>query len=195
MHVRRLCDIAPPALMGMIVHAPILAEISQSHISLVGKRTIDQWDEVRMLLAVVEGGTVRAAAEALELNHATIIRGVARLEKRLNTTLFERLATGYRLTTAGGDIVALASQMATASARIEARILGRGPEPWQSRSGCRIAGGGRGRIAARKPLRRSALRLSYGALYVPGSGRWRDDSLAFRGQRGRADGLAPRGGP
>lgn len=35
-----------------------------------------------MLLAVVEGGTVRAAAEALKLNHATIIRGVARREKR-----------------------------------------------------------------------------------------------------------------
>ncbi|PRD43734.1 LysR family transcriptional regulator [Phyllobacterium phragmitis] len=86
---------------------------------------MDHWDEVRMFLAVAEGGTVRAAAEALKVNHATIIRGVGRLEEKLNTKLFEKLATGYRLTDAGSDIVELAGQMATASSQIEARIFGR----------------------------------------------------------------------
>nr|WP_245206696.1 MULTISPECIES: LysR family transcriptional regulator [unclassified Rhizobium] len=78
-----------------------------------------------MFLAVAEGGTVRAAAEALEVNHATIIRGIGRLEEKLNTKLFEKLPTGYRLTDAGSDIVELAGQMATASSQIEARIFGR----------------------------------------------------------------------
>lgn len=86
---------------------------------------MDHWDEVRMFLAVAKGGTVRAAAEALEVNHATIIRGVGRLEEKLNTKLFEKLATGYRLTDAGSDIVELAGQMSTASSQIEARIFGR----------------------------------------------------------------------
>lgn len=86
---------------------------------------MDHWDEVRMFLAVAEGGTVRAAAEALDVNHATIIRGVGRLEETLNTKLFDKLATGYRLTEAGSDIVELAAQMAAASSQIEARIFGR----------------------------------------------------------------------
>lgn len=86
---------------------------------------MDHWDEIRMFLAVAEGGTVRAAAEALEVNHATIIRGIGRLEEKLNTKLFEKLATGYRLTDAGSDIVELAGQMAKASLQIEARIFGR----------------------------------------------------------------------
>lgn len=86
---------------------------------------MDHWDEVRMFLAVAHGGTVRAAAESLNVNHATIIRGVNRLEEKLATKLFEKLATGYRLTDAGSDIVELAAQMATASSQIEARIFGR----------------------------------------------------------------------
>lgn len=86
---------------------------------------MDHWDEVRMFLAVAEGGTVSAAAEALEVNHATIIRGIGRLEGKLNTKLFDKLASGYRLTVAGSDIVELAAQMAAASSQIEARIFGR----------------------------------------------------------------------
>ncbi len=78
-----------------------------------------------MFLAVAQGGTVRAAADALDVNHATIIRGISRLEETLETKLFDRLASGYRLTDAGSDIVELAGQMATASSQIEARIFGR----------------------------------------------------------------------
>ncbi|HEY0124071.1 MAG TPA: LysR family transcriptional regulator [Rhizobium sp.] len=86
---------------------------------------MDHWDEVRMFLAVAEGGTVRAAADALAVNHATIIRGVGRLEEKLNTKLFDKLPSGYRLTDAGADIVELAGQMSTASSQIEAKIFGR----------------------------------------------------------------------
>jgi DNA-binding transcriptional LysR family regulator len=50
---------------------------------------MDHWDELRMFLAVAEDGTVRAAADALGVNHATIIRGIGRLENKLNSKLFE----------------------------------------------------------------------------------------------------------
>lgn len=86
---------------------------------------MDHWDELRMFLAVAEGGTVRAAADALDVNHATVIRGISRLETKLNAKLFEKHASGYRLTEAGTDIVDLAAEMATASAQIEARVFGR----------------------------------------------------------------------
>lgn len=78
-----------------------------------------------MFLAVANGGTVRAAADALDLNHATVLRGVARLEQRLKTKLFEKLPSGYRLTSAGADIVDLAAQMSEASTKIEGRIFAR----------------------------------------------------------------------
>ncbi|SER61709.1 DNA-binding transcriptional regulator, LysR family [Faunimonas pinastri] len=78
-----------------------------------------------MFLAVAEGGTVRAAAEALEVNHATIIRGIGRLEERLETKLFDKPSSGYRLTDAGTDIVDLARQMSMASSQLEAKIFGR----------------------------------------------------------------------
>lgn len=86
---------------------------------------MDHWDELRMFLAVAGGGTVRAAADSLNMNHATILRGIGRLENRLNTKLFDKLPSGYRLTDAGADIVTLARQMSDASAQIEARIFGR----------------------------------------------------------------------
>lgn len=86
---------------------------------------MDHWDEIRMFLAVAKGGTVRAAANALDVNHATIIGAIGRLEQKLGAKLFDKLATGYRLTDAGSDIVELAAQMAATSAQIEARIFGR----------------------------------------------------------------------
>ncbi len=86
---------------------------------------MDHWDELRMFLAVADGGTVRAAAEALEVNHATIIRGIGRLEERLETRLFDKPPTGYRLTGAGADVVDLVRQMSMASSQLEARIFGR----------------------------------------------------------------------
>ncbi|MCD2518374.1 LysR family transcriptional regulator [Massilia sp. G4R7] len=78
-----------------------------------------------MFLAVAQGGTVRAAATALDVNHATILRAIGRLERKLAARLFDKLATGYRLTEAGSDIVELAAQMAATSSRIEARVFGR----------------------------------------------------------------------
>jgi DNA-binding transcriptional LysR family regulator len=86
---------------------------------------MDHWDELRMFLAVADGGTVRAAAEALEVNHATIIRGIGRLEQRLETKLFDKPSSGYRLTGAGADVVDLVRQMSMASSQLEAKIFGR----------------------------------------------------------------------
>ncbi|AKM10733.1 LysR family transcriptional regulator [Croceicoccus naphthovorans] len=85
---------------------------------------MDHWAEIRMFLAVAEGGTVRAAANALSVNHATVIRGVARLEERLGSTLFDKMPSGYRLTEAGAEIVEQARMMESAASRIEAKAFG-----------------------------------------------------------------------
>jgi DNA-binding transcriptional LysR family regulator len=83
------------------------------------------WDDIRYFLAVARGGSVRAAADALGVNHSTVIRRIVQLEKLLGSKVFEKLSSGYRLTPAGAEIVDLAEQMEAKSDQLETRIFGR----------------------------------------------------------------------
>ncbi len=84
-----------------------------------------EWDDVRYFLAVSRGGSVRAAAERLKVNHATVLRRIAQLEERLGTRMFEKLPSGYRLTEAGEEILEFADQMEASSNQLETRVFGR----------------------------------------------------------------------
>src|SRR4051794_13401767 len=83
------------------------------------------WDDVRYFLAVARGGSVRAAAEHLGVNHATVLRRIAQLEERLGVQMFEKLPSGYRLTSAGEEVLEFAGQMETSSLQLETRVFGR----------------------------------------------------------------------
>jgi len=83
------------------------------------------WDDVRYFLAVARGGSVRAAAERLEVNHSTVLRRIAQLEERLGAQMFEKLPSGYQLTAAGEEVLDLADQMEASSHQLETRVFGR----------------------------------------------------------------------
>src|SRR6202050_3360007 len=83
------------------------------------------WDDVRCFLAVARGGSVRAAAKRLGMNHATVLRRIAQLEDRLGAQMFEKLPSGYRLTAAGEEVLELANQMEASSHQLETRVFGR----------------------------------------------------------------------
>ena len=83
------------------------------------------WDDVRYFLAVARGGSVRAAAERLGVNHTTVLRRIAQLEERLGAQMFEKLPSGYRLTAAGEEVLEFAEQMEASSNRLETQIFGR----------------------------------------------------------------------
>jgi len=83
------------------------------------------WDNVRYFLAVAREGSVRAAAGRLGVNHATVLRRIAQLEKRLGAHMFEKLPSGYRLTHAGEEVLELANQMEASSHQLETRVFGR----------------------------------------------------------------------
>ena len=83
------------------------------------------WDDVRYFLAAAQGGSVRAAAKRLGVNHATVLRRIAQLEDRLGAQMFEKLPSGYRLTAAGEEILEFADQMQASSHQLETRVLGR----------------------------------------------------------------------
>ncbi|GLS44295.1 transcriptional regulator [Methylobacterium brachythecii] len=87
--------------------------------------TMIDWDDVRYFLAVARGGSVRAAALRLGVNHATVLRRVAQLEDRLGVQLFEKLPSGYRITSAGEEVLELAERMEATSHQLEARVFGR----------------------------------------------------------------------
>ena len=83
------------------------------------------WDDVRYFLAAARGGSVRGAAKTLGVNHATVLRRIAQLEKRLGAQMFERLPSGYRLTPAGEEVLEFAEQMEASSHQLEMRVLAR----------------------------------------------------------------------
>lgn len=93
---------------------------------------IDSWDDIRTALMVARLGTVSAAAQALGVHHATVIRRIDALEAGLGARLFQRHPRGYALTEAGQTLLEAAggaderfAQMATriAGARIEGEIV------------------------------------------------------------------------
>ena len=62
------------------------------------------WDDLRFFLAVSERGSISAAAKLLNVNHSTVLRRLASLEKRLGSRLFDRLPDGYEMTAQGEQL-------------------------------------------------------------------------------------------
>jgi DNA-binding transcriptional LysR family regulator len=87
---------------------------------------MDRWGEVRTAFQVAKLGTISAAADALGVHHATIIRHIDALEKRLGTRLFQRHARGYTATEAGRDLFTVAMAADEQFAQLANRIRGQG---------------------------------------------------------------------
>lgn len=86
----------------------------------------DNWDEVRTAYEVARIGTVSGAAEVLGVHHATVIRHIDALEKRLGVRLFQRHARGYTPTEAGRDLLTVAQVTAERFSQLAGRIRGQG---------------------------------------------------------------------
>ena len=86
------------------------------------------WDDVRIFLAVARAGQILGAARRLELNHATVSRRVAALERALGTKLFRRLTTGSELTEEGQRFVAVAERIEADMIAARAEIAGESDE-------------------------------------------------------------------
>ena len=87
---------------------------------------MDNWDEIRTAYQVARMGTVSGAAEVLGVHHATVIRHIDSLEKRLGEKLFQRHARGYTATEAGRDLLAVAQGAEDQFAQLANRIKGHG---------------------------------------------------------------------
>src|SRR5690554_1981895 len=75
------------------------------------------WDDLRVFLAVARAGSLSGAARALGVNHSTVFRRIGAFEQMLGVRLFERLPNGYLLTPAG-------EAMREGALRVEEEIAG-----------------------------------------------------------------------
>ncbi|HYG85027.1 MAG TPA: LysR family transcriptional regulator [Azospirillum sp.] len=82
------------------------------------------WDDLRFALAVTRTGSLTGAAQALGVDHTTVGRRIERLERALNTKLFDRMKTGYTPTAAGERLLGTAEAVEAAVLAGEAEIAG-----------------------------------------------------------------------
>lgn len=84
-----------------------------------------RWEDLRVVLAISETGSLSGAGRRLELSHATVFRRLGGIERRLGVTLFERTRRGYAPTAAGEDLAATAARIETEVLGAERRVVGR----------------------------------------------------------------------
>lgn len=65
---------------------------------------MQNWDDMRVFLAVARAESLTAAAPRLQMDPATVSRRIARLEARIGAALFVKSPQGYALTDLGNQI-------------------------------------------------------------------------------------------
>jgi len=78
------------------------------------------WNDLRYVAAVAEGGSTLSAAQRLRVSQPTVARRLAALEAAFGLTLFDRLASGYRLTRAAESLLPAIAEMARAADAVSA---------------------------------------------------------------------------
>jgi DNA-binding transcriptional LysR family regulator len=81
-----------------------------------------QWDDVRLLLVVLDVRNLHDAAQRLGLDRSTVSRRLAGLERRLGTRLFVRTREGLRPTPAAERVGPFAERMAAEAAGLAAAV-------------------------------------------------------------------------
>ena len=89
---------------------------------------MDNWDDLKFVLAVAKAGNVTKAARVLGVTHSTVSRRLTALEERLGTRLFDRLPEGFTATSAGEEAVETARRMEAEMLSLDTRITARDAE-------------------------------------------------------------------
>ncbi len=82
------------------------------------------WDDLRYVLAVAEHGSVSAAARALRVNHATVLRRIAAFEETHGGALFDKTPRGYTVPPDRARVIEAVREVEAAVHAVERRIEG-----------------------------------------------------------------------
>lgn len=81
--------------------------------------TKPQWDDLRLIAQVVQSNSLSGAARTMGVDHSTVSRRLAALEKALGATLVIRGTEGVQLTPVGQRIAPLLQEMAQLAGEIQ----------------------------------------------------------------------------
>jgi len=87
------------------------------------------WDDFRYVKAIADTRSLGGAAQELAVNHSTVFRRLAQIEKGLGSRLFERSRGGYALTPCGEEMVRLAERMGEDIVAFERQVTGHDLRP------------------------------------------------------------------
>ncbi|MFZ5720444.1 MAG: LysR family transcriptional regulator [Pseudomonadota bacterium] len=86
---------------------------------------MEDWNDLKLVLAVARAGSLTGAARALGIDHSTAYRRMTALERRLAVRLFDRLPGGrYAPTSAGERMAAAAERVESETAALDRDLLG-----------------------------------------------------------------------
>ena len=97
--------------------------------SLFSEQSLLDLEDLRLLLALADAGSLAGAARAARVNHASAWRRLGGLEKRLGVRLFDRSRAGYQATAAGEEAIAAARRTLDGLAELERRLAGQDVRP------------------------------------------------------------------
>lgn len=87
------------------------------------------WDDLRLFLAVARSGSISSGARQLGLQHSTVSRRMRKLEQDLGVRLFDKVPSGYALTTEGGGLVQAAGRMEREVLLVDGALSGKDLKP------------------------------------------------------------------
>ena len=82
------------------------------------------WDDFKYYLAIARSGSVSAAAQELEVSHATVLRRIDQLEISMGAKLFRRLQSGYQLSETGEALYETASNVEAEVQKMYSQVQG-----------------------------------------------------------------------
>jgi DNA-binding transcriptional LysR family regulator len=83
-----------------------------------------EWGDLQHLLAVADTGSLAGAATALGVNRTTVLRRINTFEHKHGVRVFERLPSGYVLTSEGQELFAAARALEHTIETLERKIAG-----------------------------------------------------------------------
>lgn len=89
----------------------------------------DNWDDIRYVLAVDRYGSLNAAAEALGVTHATVLRRVVAFEQRSGCAIFRKSPSGYSTLPEARTILSAMENVEDAVLSVERAIVGANRSP------------------------------------------------------------------
>lgn len=89
---------------------------------------MDEWDDLKFILAVSRSGSLSGASRTLRVNHATVSRRIAAAEARLGVRLFDRLPSGISATPEGAAAVRTAERIEAELDELGRKIVSRDSE-------------------------------------------------------------------